>query len=131
MGAWMWEWLSQGMQLFILLLLYLLSLGWVASFFTSKYFLICSILLLIVDFPLLLKVHLLYMAGGVVLHNLRNISRSCYRVWYYLFFYRCNWHFIRSKKGFLEPAGGVLAGVLFGIDLATFKEIGQWHSKKS
>lgn len=64
MESWQFDHFSQGGQLVILLLLYLLSLGWVASLFTAKYFLICSILLLIVDFPLLLKAHDLYMVGG-------------------------------------------------------------------
>jgi hypothetical protein len=64
MGAWQFDLLSFGAQFFLVILLYLLSLYWVASLFTYKYLLLCSVLILLVDIPLILKVYDILDLGG-------------------------------------------------------------------
>jgi hypothetical protein len=65
MELWQFDHFSFGGQFFLVILLYLLSLYWVASLFISKLFLLCSFLLLVVDVPLLLKVYDILMIGGL------------------------------------------------------------------
>ena len=65
MELWQFDHFSFGGQFFLVILLYLLSLYWVASLFTSKYFLLCSVFFLLWMFLCILKVYDILDLGGL------------------------------------------------------------------